>query len=68
MVPGEKKVSLNSAFFCFAAGIPFMQRRKLHLKAKVERSALMFCFQSLRSRRFQRGFHRVNLHRHTLNS
>jgi hypothetical protein len=38
----------------------------LNLKEKVESSTSHFSFNTLRSRRFQVGFHRVNLHRPAL--
>jgi len=43
-----------------------LYRRKLNLKAKLESSISHFSFQALNSRRFQHGFHRLNLHRLTL--
>ena len=43
-----------------------MKRRKLKLKAEVESSISHFSFNTHRSRRFQRGFDRVNLHRPTM--
>ena len=42
-----------------------MKRRKLNLKAKFEGGSSCFKFQVLRSRRFQRGFDGVKLHRPT---
>jgi len=42
-----------------------VKRRKSNSKAKLERSLSHFLFQALRSRRFQRGFHRDKLHRPT---
>ena len=40
-----------------------MKRRKFNLKAKVESSFIICQFQAIRSRRFQRGVDRVDLHR-----
>jgi hypothetical protein len=37
----------------------------LKLKAKLESGSPPFLFQALSCRRFQLGFHTVNLHRHT---
>ena len=42
-----------------------VQRRKLKLKAKFESGSSTRLFQAPNSRHFQRGFHRVNLHRLT---
>jgi hypothetical protein len=36
------------------------------LKAKLESSSIIFVFHALNFRRFQHGFHRVNLHRPTM--
>ena len=45
-----------------ASSVSSLQRRKLDLNAKLESGSLCFCFQALSSRRFKRGFDRVNLH------
>ena len=42
-----------------------MWRRKLNSKAELESNSFIFQFQALSSRRFQRGFDRVNLHHPT---
>jgi hypothetical protein len=42
---------------------PDVERRKLILKAKVESSSSDFRVKEINSRRFQREFDRVNLHR-----
>ena len=42
-----------------------MYRRNLNLKATFESGSSIVQFQALSSRRFQRGFDRVNLHRPT---
>ena len=44
---------------------PRMEQRKLKSKAKLQGGFIKFQFQALRSRRFQRGFDGVNLHRLT---
>jgi hypothetical protein len=41
---------------------PSVYRRKWDLNAKLESSLSHFIFNTLSSRRFQRGFDRVNLH------
>jgi len=45
-----------------------MERRNLNLKAKLESSPSYFTFNTLSSRRFQRGCDRVDLHRPALSS
>ena len=48
-----------------ARSLPSVKRRNLNLKPKLESSSSYFSCQALSSRRFQRGFDRVNLHRPT---
>ena len=50
----------------YHAHLAIVKRRKLNLKEKVESSFMRTLFQTLRSRRFQRGLDRVNLHRPTV--
>jgi len=42
-----------------------MQRHKSKLKAQIESNLTYFSFKALGFRRFQRGLHRLNLHRPT---
>ena len=49
-----------------AGNSAMMWRRKLMSKAKFESSSIMFQCLALTSRRFERGFDRVKLHRPTM--